>query len=284
MGWRKGTWEWRDREGVRWVEDSFLTETGLVRQAFLSRVGGVSSSPYDSLNIGYGSGDERQAVRENRQRAGATLRLPAGEWSCVTQIHGVSIKRVGRKDAGIGALDPEVQLTKADGQITDETGVTLATQHADCIPLYVLDPARPAIGLAHAGWKGTLSDIAGELVAAMTSAYGSDPADMLASIGPGAGPCHYEVDEPVLRMAEARFADRPADLELLLSPSLIQGRAYLDMYKANALLFERRGVPAERISLAEICTMCENSLLFSHRMKDRGRQAALFALKAKPLQ
>ena len=101
---------------------------------------------------------------------------------------------------------------------------------------------------------------------------------MLASVGPGAGPCHYEVDDPVLEKAGQCFGTSPGALEELLRPSPNLGREYLDLWQANAMLFVQSGVPAAQISVAGICTMCENHLLFSHRMKDRGRQAAFFAL------
>ena len=279
MDWRRGQWGWLENQGIHWVRDNTLMDTGLVRQGFIGRSGGVSVPPYGSLNIGYSTGDDIQAVRENRRRIESALQLPLESWSCLRQIHGTSVKKITAKEAGLGIMDPEVALSRADAQITDESGVVLVTQHADCIPLYVLDPVKPAIGLAHAGWRGTLRNIAGALVDAMAQAYGSKPADMLAAIGPGAGPCHYEVDEPVMLLAEKCFGAVSGALEALLQPSPNPGRAYLDLWEANALLFEKYGIPAKQISLAGICTICDNDRLFSYRKKDKGRQAAFFSLQ-----
>ncbi|MCL2165836.1 MAG: peptidoglycan editing factor PgeF [Clostridiales bacterium] len=275
--WRRNKWTRNRNQGVEWMEDGFLTDTGLVRQGFIARGGGVSAAPYDSLNLSFGSGDDVSAVMENRRRAEHALRFPLVRWACVHQVHGIAVRQVSGMDAGQRIPGPEILLPEADAMITDEAGVILVTLHADCLPIYVLDPQQPAIGLAHAGWRGTLANIAGALVRAMQSAFGSRPSMMLAAIGPGAGPCHYEVGEPVLGKAEERFGAFPEALSMVLRPSPNPGRAYLDMEKANALLLEQSGIPAGQISLAETCTICENRRFFSYRMQDKGRQAAFFS-------
>ena len=279
MAWQTDGWEWISRQGIHWAQDSRLMGTGMVKQGFLGRLGGISAQPYASLNLGFGSGDDRPAVMENRRRVAEALDLPLHRWSCLKQVHETTVMKITAKEANLGAMEPGTLLPRADAQITDEAGVILVTQHADCLPLYLLDPAKPAIGLAHAGWRGTLQNIAGVLVAAMTAHFGSKPADLLAAVGPGAGSCHYEVDEPVLEAAERCFQTFPGALRQILTPSANPGRAYIDLGSANAFLLEKSGVPAGQISVSGICTICENHRVYSYRMKDRGRQAAFFSLR-----
>jgi YfiH family protein len=278
MRWLENQWTWRDAHEMRWLEDRFLVGTGLVKQGFSSRTGGASPPPFDSLNMGYSSGDDSDAVGENRRRLSAAIGVPVESWACVKQVHSVAVKRATNADAGVGIMDPEVRLARADAQITDEHGVALITLHADCLPLYLLDPAKPAIGLAHAGWRGTLRNMAGALVEAMRQAFGSEPAGLLASIGPGAGVCHYEVDGPVLAHVEKCFRAWPGAMASMLQPSPKEGRAYLDMCRANAFLLARSGIPERQISVSGMCTICESETFFSYRKKDKGRQLAFLAL------
>ncbi len=280
-GWRQHTWQWQSNQGVHWLEDSFLMESGMVRQGFSGRLGGISLPPYDSLNLSYSSGDQLEAVRENRRRLVVACDFSLDSWSGLRQVHGTRIEVSAKARAGLGVLDPEPVLPRADGQITAEPGITLVTQHADCLPLYFADPVNRAIGLAHGGWQGTLQNIAGAMVEAMVHHFGSKHADLLVSIGPGAGPCHYEVDKPVLDQAERCFANLPQALEQILRPSPLAGRAYLDLWQANAFLLEASGILPHHISIAGICTICENQRLFSHRRGDRGRQVAFISLREK---
>jgi YfiH family protein len=228
------------------------------------------------LNLGYSAGQAPSLVLENRRRLAAAAGFSLASWRGLRQAHGKRIVLVA--GAGMGNAEPGAPLPEADGQITRDAGVTLITQHADCVPLYFLDPGRQAVGLAHAGWKGTLLDIAGAMVRAMGEAFGSRPGDLLVAIGPGAGPCHYEVDEPVLAPARERFAAMPGALESVTRPSGRPGRAWLDLWRANALLLTASGVLWERISVAGLCTICCNDRLFSHRQGDRGRQVAFIGL------
>jgi YfiH family protein len=277
-GWRRHTWKWRSNQGIDWLEDNFLTASGLVSQGFSGRSGGVSVPPYDSLNLSYSSGDDVEAVRENRRRLAQACDFSLESWSGVRQVHGRLIELIGKSHAGRGVLDPEVALPVADGQVTAQPGITLITQHADCLPLYFVDPVNQAIGLAHAGWRGTLQNIAGAMTEAMALHFGSKPADLFVSIGPGAGPCHYEVDEPVCEAAALCFAGRPEALRAVLEASGLPGRAYFNLWRANAILLEESGVSPHHIAVAEVCTICESRRLFSYRQKDKGRQVAFVRL------
>ena len=272
------SWYWQENQGVRWVSSPLFRDSGMTRQGFCGRAGGVSPEPWASLNISYLSGDEPSRVGENRRRFARACGFSLESWRGLRQAHGVRIIRAEENQAGSAALDPQVVLERADGQITDVPGLTQVSQHADCVPLYFLDPVHRAIGLAHAGWKGTFADMAGAMVEAMRKAYGSRPEELLAAIGPAAGPCHYEVDAPVIEACQALFGAGAPELSEILLPSEKPGRAMADLWRANALLLTRRGVRPERISSAEICAICHNRDFFSHRKGDAGRQCAFLRL------
>jgi len=174
------------------------------------------------------------------------------------QVHGNRVGRATTADVG-GAAFPAT-----DALTTDCAGVPLGILVADCTPVYLLDPERPAIGLAHAGREGTRADIAGETVRAMAAAYGCDPGRMVALIGPSAGPDRYEVSE---EMAAAWVAE-----------GLPARRRLLDLWEANACLLEAAGLRRKRIHIAGLCTISDGRFHSHRRDADGGRNLALLML------
>jgi hypothetical protein len=162
--------------------------------------------------------------------------------------------------------------------------VPLTQRYADCTPILVYDPVRHAVGLAHAGWRGTIAGMAGALVSAMAERYGSDPADLAAVVGPAIGPCCYEVGEEVVDAVRSSFAEpdrflhAPSDVAAADPPRTgAHGRGssngqsshlHFDLWEANRLQLAEAGV--SQIELARLCTRCRRDLFFSHR-GDHGR-------------
>ncbi len=202
-----------DRDGLYYRIGS-LEDSAPVVAAFTTRKGGVSRGRFAQCNLGLAVGDEPAAVVENRRRALSALGLELSSAVAAQQVHGDRVARVGRAEAGRGALARETAIPGVDALITDETGLTLIIGCADCVPVYLVDPDRPAIGLAHAGWRGTVGKIATQTVRAMTGAFGSRPDRLLAAIGPSIGPCCYEVDETVAGPLREAF---PEDWPRLLT-------------------------------------------------------------------
>jgi len=275
---QKQQWNITGNQGIYWAYDPAFTESGRLLQGFVCRQGGVSQGAYESLNISYSTDDDIDNIRENRRRLAQAMGFPLESWAGIRQVHGNHVVLVGKEEAGAGVLDPEVLRVKADGQITNIPGVTLVTQHADCVPLYFWDPVNNAIGLSHAGWQGTVSNIAGETVKAMAKAFGTKTEDLRAGIGPSAGPCHYEVDEPVIQRFVENFGQMVLEKEKILKPSPNQGRAMLDLWQANLYLLLQHGLKIERISVSGFCTMCHSDKFFSHRCRAKGRQAAILRI------
>ncbi|MBI4732396.1 MAG: peptidoglycan editing factor PgeF [Chloroflexi bacterium] len=253
------------RDELRYYQfDSF--DHGLC-QAVFTRRGGVSPEPWASLNLGGTVGDDSQRVRENRRRALAALGRDPGTVYDVWQVHGVevAITRAPRQ--------PETPHLQADAILTDQPGLTLMMRFADCVPVLLHDPARKVAGIAHAGWLGTVRGVVLATVEAMRSQFDSNPADLLAGIGPSIGPDHYEVGaEVVLQVRQAFGADASS---LLVGRG---GRMFFDLWAANRLQLERAGVT--HIETAGLCTVCHNDDWFSHRAEHgrTGRFGAVIAL------
>jgi YfiH family protein len=251
-----------EQDGLRYFTFSSLSAAG-ARHGIMTRRGGVSRAPYESLNLGASVGDDPQAVAENRRRA---LALFGRETVPVPELFQVHSNRI--LPARLRA-DGEA-LPQADGVVTDSPDFTLCMRFADCVPILLYDPLRRAGGMAHAGWKGTVAKVAASAVDAMRGRFGSRPEDILAGIGPSIGPDHYAVRSDVADAVRAAFGSA-ADAFL----SRRGDGLYLDLGAANEYTLRRSGV--EKIELAGICTACHTEDWFSHRA-EHGRTGRFGAL------
>jgi YfiH family protein len=249
-----------------------LAETGLVAHAFTTRRGGVSTGPAASLNMGFVAHDSPENVRANRRLVCEALGLDPVNIVAGRQVHGHNAAVVNPEDRGRGALTPEEAFPDTDILLTRESGIVLTSYYADCVPLIFLDPVVKAVALAHAGWRGTVQGVGAKCVRAMGEAFGSRPGDLLAVIGPSAGSCCYEVDEPV-QTEFARVFPRWGGLFVPRGP----GRWLLDLKEANRLLLADCGV--RQIEVSGYCTVCRPDLFYSYRAsRETGRMASLIGL------
>lgn len=268
--------QWQKINEITLLTVTAFSDTGLVSHGFTSRTGGVSPVPYQSLNMGFTVNDEHDNVIRNRQRVADGLGFPLEDLVAAKQVHGDRVAVITGEQLGKGALTYDTALKDTDALITDQPGIPISTYHADCIPVLLLDPVTPAIGLAHAGWKGTALQIGAKTLAKMTACYGTNPQDCLAAIGPGIGPCCYEVDDKVKDV----FARQFAGSEDFFKP-VGTGHWHLDLWLANAAALQQAGVPQQNIFVSGLCTSCNHELFFSHR-RDKGqtgRMASLMMLK-----
>jgi len=181
------------------------------------------------------------------------------------QVHGAVVAVVGAGDSGR-------VIEGADGLATADPQVVLAVHAADCVMLLLADPRRRAVAAVHAGWRGTAAGIAVEAVTVMADRFGCRPEDLRAAIGPCIGPCHYEVDEPVLE----RLRAWPWWAEVVTHNA--RGRWQLDLREANRRQLRDAGVPAVQIETLDWCTFEHPDLFFSYRRDGpTGQMAALIA-------
>jgi YfiH family protein len=227
-----------------------------------TRVGGRSSGPYRSLNLGLRVGDDPEVVLENRRRAlrGFGLELEGSVWC--RQIHADGVVVVGEDDAGRGALSEEGIVADADALVTDTPELPLCVTLADCVPVVIHDADRNVLGLAHAGWGGTVSRIASRTVKVMQERFGSDPESLVVGIGPSIGPEKYEVGQEVVERARDAFGDRGSEL---VNPLPVPEKALFDLWSANRIDLESAGIRPAHIEIAEISTEDRLDEFYSHR-------------------
>jgi len=264
-----------DSAGIQYFYFSRLREAGLTHGIFTRR-GGVSPEPWGSLNAGSLVGDAPERVAENLERACRALGRASSGLRFVRQVHGNDVLVVAGGSDDWGTVTDRLQpsaMPEADAIVTSSPALTPAMRFADCVPILLFDPVAGATGIAHAGWRGTLLNVAGSAVAAMSRAFGTDPADVLAGIGPSICPQHYEVGPEVVAEVEKVFA---GDVSPVIRSG--NGRSHLDLWSANRLLLQAAGV--EAIELARECTAEQLKRWYSHRGEDgvTGRFAAMVGL------
>lgn len=271
---RVPNWYRNESDGVRFYRAWHLHETGLVVHGFSARTGGVSHQPYQSLNLGLGTNDEPADVLVNRERFASVLGLDAEQLVAPVQVHSNAVARVTASDAGSGARSCASGIQDTDALITSEPGLCLALHFADCACVFLLDPLRRAIGVAHAGWRGTVGGVIVRTVAAMSSEFGSQPTELLAAIGPSIGRCCYEVGPDV---AHEFFRAFPHDERVMKQAGADKWR--VDLKTANRLQLERAGLDTGNIVVSDECTCCDRDEFYSHRRDgETGRMGGWMAL------
>jgi len=247
------------------------------------------------LNLGFTKHDSRRAVERNRtaflKKLGATNGKQA--WPLVTlrQIHSDIIHCVAK---------PPLHSLTGDGLITATPGLLLAVQTADCFPVVLVDAKRRAVGIFHAGWRGTVKRIVEKGVGEMRRWLGTSPRDLKAAIGPGVGGCCYQVGQEVREQFESQFP-YAADLFQVVNDSdpvrekypllfltarapghsELPKRIFLDLVAANRRQLLDAGVPAKNIEISSLCTVCRPDLLFSYRAEKgvTGRQMGVVGVR-----
>ncbi len=226
-----------------------------------TRRGGVSAPPYDTLNLGLRVEDDPAKVVENRGILFRAFGMELERSVWCRQIHADGVAVVGAADAGRGSTEEETIVQDADALVTDSPGLALCVTLADCVPVVIFDPRLRALGLAHAGWGGTVARISSRTVETMCERFGSEPASLVAAIGPSIGPAGYEVGAEVIERAEEGFGTRAPEL---LAP-VPGGKARFDLWAANRIDLEESGVPATRIEVSEIASDERLDEFYSHR-------------------
>ena len=250
----------------------YLTAEGIsVPHCFTTRFGGVSTGIFDSLNIAIKEGESEQNVRRNVEILAENLGFDTKNLVTTRQTHSDIVRVVTKKDH-IDIFHRD--YPECDGLVTNDPGTALMIYTADCTPLLFHDPVTGAVGAAHAGWKGTVKAIGAKTVAAMVDAFGCDPANIRAAIGPNIGFCHFETDADV---PEALMSAFGPEVEAYIRRS--GEKYYVNLKEINALILRRAGV--KHIDISDSCTVCEHTRFWSHRYTkgQRGSQGAIILCK-----
>ncbi|MFB5194094.1 peptidoglycan editing factor PgeF [Neobacillus sp. KR4-4] len=226
--------------------------------------GGVSKGDYKSLNLGFHVGDIQSDVCSNREKVSDLLTFPLKSWVGAEQTHGIHLKKISKLDRGKGSNSYENAIKDTDGFYTNEEGVLLTLCYADCVPLFFIAPESKMIGVAHAGWKGTVGQIAREMIIAWKR-EGINPEQILVTIGPSICEKCYIVDKYVINLVENTLED----VEILPYNLIKEGQYSLDLREVNRQILIKSGVPNTNIQLTNFCSSCDKEF-FSHR-RDQGK-------------
>jgi len=249
---------WRELDGVRALICSPLEQDGFVN-GFSTRLGGTSDMPRDALSLAGFNDDKAENILENRRRF---LKLFHGDWALAGcwQVHGADVRVVENAVEAKPAENERGDTIYCDAIVSAAKGVLAGVKTADCVPLLLGDSKTGAFAAVHAGWRGTLAEIAVVAVTRLADEYEVRPYDLRVAIGAAAGPCCYEVGTDVIEAFTSKFANGAS----LFTPTR-PGHALVDLLKSNRDQLIAAGVREERIHTAPLCTMCRTDLFFSYR-------------------
>jgi polyphenol oxidase len=238
---------------------------------FTTKNGGVSQQAFTGLNFGFHVGDEQQAVCQNRLLLANRIDFPLENWVGAEQTHDVQIKKVSKMDQGKGSDNYETSFTGTDGFYTDERGVLLTLCFADCVPIYFIEPEKRLIGVAHAGWKGTVNGIASEMISKFQQ-KGANIEKISAVIGPSICKKCYIVDERVIALVKNVLEG----VENIPYNQVSDGQFSLDLKEVNRQILSKAGIKGENIFVTGYCTSCHSEHFYSHR-RDHGHAGRMMA-------
>lgn len=243
--------------------------------AFSSREGGVSEGYFSSMNLGIKTDDSKENIYRNYELFTDAVGIKLENVVIGNLNHEANVRVATREDAGCGILKP-FNYESVDALITNEPELALTVTCADCVPVFIVDPVKKVIGIAHSGWKGTALEISARTVEKMVSEYGCNPTDMMAGIGPSIGMCCYEVSRDVVEeFLEFDYLDDAWYYEK------DNGKYDLDLARIIFGTLAYSGLLPENISISGLCTSCNNDVLFSHRAQKgkRGTMAGMIMIK-----
>jgi YfiH family protein len=252
----------KTKEDLPYFEIPEIASLGWIAHGFLTRRGGVSLPPYESLNLSHDNGDRDEQVFQNRVRIATTFGFESNRLVLLDQMH----------QDGILVLREPMETTDArleyDAMITDVPRVFLGIRTADCLPILIVDQRKKVIAAVHAGRQGTALRITAQVIRKMKDVFDCHPHDLLVAMGPSIGACCYEIDERVFQAGWEPFAT-----------SRGHGKWMLDLTRINIDQVRNEGMDPRQISWIHLCTCCHHSLFFSYRKEGRtGRQLSFIGM------
>lgn len=243
---------------LQWLEYDLLSSHPQLVHAVFTRHGGVSQKPFDSLNFSESVGDHPDCVKVNRERVRNALGLSA--LMVAHSVHGSDVAEITEKNQHL--------THSVDALITKETSIGLAVTHADCQAALFYDPVKQAIGIAHAGWRGSVQNIYSKTIDAMKGAFQSEPSDLMVCISPSLGPDHAEFKQYREELPESFWTFQ-------VQPN------FFNFWEISTMQLIQAGVHSKHIEIAGICSVCSSKDYFSHRSeKKTGRNASIIALRS----
>lgn len=224
-----------------------------------SRIGGESLEHLKSCNMGFNEVEAPEVTISNRQKICQALSINFDTLTFQQQVHSDHITIIDQSNAGAGRASKATAIANSDALITNQKGVTLFAQAADCVPIAIYDPKKEVIAAVHAGWRGTVKKIAQKTVLKMVDHFECCASDLHIAIGPSIGSCCYEVGDEVVDQFKEEFTDSNALLKK------VGQRYHVDLWEANKQQLQSVGVSYEHIEIAGYCTQCHADKFYSSR-------------------
>lgn len=252
-----------------------------VKNAFSTKIGGVSKGIFKSMNLGLSTEDSKENVMLNYQEFANALKVNPNNFVITKQVHSTNVRVVNNDDRGKGfsRLRDEEGV---DGFVTNTKGLGLCILVADCVPVYFYDPVKEVIGLVHSGWKGTLGQISSNAISIMSEKFGSNVEDIITVIGPSICQDCYEVSKDLFEQFKGVYNDE--QMKDIFLPGKDSEHYQLGLWKAIKYTLLGCGIKEENVHCTDVCTCCNPDLLFSHRFTNgkRGNLAAFLMLLPEP--
>ena len=250
--------------------------------AVSTRMGGMSKDPYSTLNLGFHTDDNPDNILLNREILCNRLDIPLDYLVCAKQVHKANVSLIEKGDWGKGSEDYDSGLNDTDAMVTDAPDIFLMVLVADCPAVVFYDSKKKAVGIAHAGWRSTLSRISQKVVKKMCETYKSKPQDIICGVSPSIGPCCYEVGK--------NLVDSFAGQGFGLADKCVEQRNnkfFLNLWEINRVQLIESGIKEDNIEVARLCNSCHSELFYSARKEGKtGRYAVLIGAveQSRPLQ
>jgi hypothetical protein len=261
---------------MKFITSNILAQYDSITHAFLTRIGGVSSGSFSSLNFNNNEGENHLNIDRNRAIVGKFLGFNPDSLITTNQVHRDNILIIDSPPEVFQDQFTDAKKASADAILTNQKGVVIGILTADCLPIILVDPVKRVAGIVHAGWRGTAKGICQNAIKSLSDNFESKPEDILAALGPSIGPCCYEVGIDVVDHL-ASMASRTNEILLEVE----KDRWKLDLRKANLNQLVECKVAKKSISVSDLCTSCNTDLFFSHRKEGNrtGRQLNLVLIK-----
>lgn len=244
-----------------------------ISHAFSTRLGGVSTDIYSSLNLGFKRGDDYKNVYENYKILCSAININQDDIVFGQLTHNNNVRKVTAIDRGKGIIKP-LDYTDIDALITNEDNIPLAMTFADCVPIFFLEPINKVIAIAHSGWRGTVKQIGKKVVEIMENDYNCNLKNIIIGIAPSIGGCCFEVDKEVYLQFE--------NMDCLPNnwfEKSVPNKYNINMWSIIKNMFVKMGIPNDNIIVTDLCTKCNCNVFFSHRATNgkRGSMAGVIA-------
>ncbi len=253
-----------------------LEKIPFINHAFSTRLGGVSTGEFTSMNLAFNRGDEYENVIQNYKIFCNAAGFDFNTLVASAQDHHTFVRKVTSDNCGTGITRPR-DIQSVDALVTNERNVTLVTYYADCTPIFFVDTEKRVIALAHAGWRGTVGKICEKVINVMSDDYSCNKNDIICCIGPAIGKCCYEIDQSCYE----EFAKVDCIDICSVMTCKGNGKYMADLPETNRQIIISAGVPEKNIIISDICTKCSSELLWSHRATNghRGTMSAFMCIK-----